>query len=569
MSESSSTAPVLSTTQDSTTFNFDKSKTADGSRKHLSLRKDASEVEIFGQIEEYYSIPKIVKLLKETKLNEGNEELKYKRVTLQFPDDLVCDAAYIARTLQSRLNLNVKPRLCKGTGLCECKKSLSEGNNNDQSIWILADTSYSACCVDEVAAEHVNSDIVLHFGEACLNPVARLSIAYVLGKPSIDEQNVVECFEKIYGEDPSQKVMLMADAQNTRHISSLYAILKARFPRLAYADLLVELNSLTRIIDYTPSSEGLKLEDLNRIFVGVDIESGTLDDALKEYKLFHILVPELPRLLHLTTIFQETIFYDPNTNSTNTGPFPNLMRRYRFMYMAKAAQTIGILVNTLSLHNMNELIDKIKKLISTAGKKYYLFVVGKPNVAKLANFETIDVWCVLGCDHQGIILDENKDYFKPIVTPYELLLALSDEYQWTGDWITNFQSIMRVLGDDEKESLTETSFSRGETDYDDDAPEFDPVTGSYVSTSRPLYKLKSLSIEDSPSGMDGNKSLTLRPSGGVIVKNTVSTSAERLQNRHWTGLGSDFSKYSSTEGALVEEGRNGIARGYYHDEKLA
>lgn len=36
--------------------------------------------------------------------------------------------------------------------------------------YILADTSYGSCCVDEVAAEHVDAHAIIHFGNACLSP---------------------------------------------------------------------------------------------------------------------------------------------------------------------------------------------------------------------------------------------------------------------------------------------------------------------------------------------------------------------------------------------------------------
>jgi diphthamide biosynthesis enzyme Dph1/Dph2-like protein len=27
-----------------------------------------------------------------------------------------------------------------------------------------------SCCVDEVAAEHINADVVIHYGRACISP---------------------------------------------------------------------------------------------------------------------------------------------------------------------------------------------------------------------------------------------------------------------------------------------------------------------------------------------------------------------------------------------------------------
>ena len=46
-------------------------------------------------------------------------------------------------------------------------------------VAILGDTSYGECCVDEVAAEHLGADGVIHFGRTCLTPTQRLPVLFV------------------------------------------------------------------------------------------------------------------------------------------------------------------------------------------------------------------------------------------------------------------------------------------------------------------------------------------------------------------------------------------------------
>ena len=172
----------------------------------------------------------------------------------------------------------------------------------------------------------------------------------------------------------------------------------------------------------------------------------------------------------------------------------------------------------------------------------------------MANFESVDIWCVLGCDHQGIIIDQINEYYKPLVTPYELLLGLSDELSWTGKWITDYNSVLQEYGNEviqEKEDV-----DTGE----DLPPEFDPVTGKYISTSRPLRQVNHLMVT-AEGETNTNNQLVERFSNVVAIKGTVSTSAIHLQNREWTGLGSDYAQ-DENEGAVVEDGRKGIARGY-------
>lgn len=66
-----------------------------------------------------------------------------RRVALQFPDDCLAHAVAVAEALERR---------------CGCR------------CFVLADTSYGSCCVDEVAAQHVDADVLVHFGESCASP---------------------------------------------------------------------------------------------------------------------------------------------------------------------------------------------------------------------------------------------------------------------------------------------------------------------------------------------------------------------------------------------------------------
>ena len=67
----------------------------------------------------------------------------------------------------------------------------------------------SSCCVDEVAAEHHNADSIIHFGQACLSPTARLPVFYAFGRQEIDVCKSCEALRKIL---PSEKpILVLAD----------------------------------------------------------------------------------------------------------------------------------------------------------------------------------------------------------------------------------------------------------------------------------------------------------------------------------------------------------------------
>jgi diphthamide biosynthesis protein 2 len=82
------------------------------------------------------------------------------QIALQFPDELLHDSVRIFRALKDKIG-------------------------DDQQLFVLADTSYGrltpllsssplshvspSCCVDEVAASHVDADAMVHYGHACMS----------------------------------------------------------------------------------------------------------------------------------------------------------------------------------------------------------------------------------------------------------------------------------------------------------------------------------------------------------------------------------------------------------------
>ncbi|CCE61864.1 hypothetical protein TPHA_0B01920 [Tetrapisispora phaffii CBS 4417] len=553
--------PVLSTDQDENTFSFQKYSTTEKEREFYLGKY--TEDELKEKIFDYYNLKGLIQYFK--------NHPEYYKVTLQFPDSLIHDSTIVVGILQEVLN-NEVPIL----GL---EKDMNENSTtpdmSTRKFWVLADTAYSACCVDEVASEHVQSQIVVHFGDACLNAIQKLPVVYSFGNSYLDTSKVIEKFKDQF-DDHDAKICLMADFPNSHNITSIYkALLEENYKNLYLSSINPELaNDKVTILGNSELEPSLKMVHTfgNRALYTIDTNFKNFnDDQLREeFQLFHISKPMDPHLLYLTTMFQSVSIYDIKDDTIMNGPFPSLMKRYKYMHVARTAGCIGILVNTLSLRNTKETISRLSKLIKDNGKKHYLFVVGKPNVAKLANFEAVDIWCVLGCGQSGIILDQYNEFYKPIITPYELTMALNDKVTWTGKWLVDFKQVLNEIekGEEEKEedNINGVSYNN-EVNEDSLVPEFDAVTGRYISTSRPLRNITHLSIDNPNDNSSSSTSLIKNVSGGVLIKGTVSTSAEALQNREWSGLGSDFAQQDGyeEEGATLEQGIGGVARGYGFD----
>ena len=86
------------------------------------------------------------------------------------------------------------------------------------------------------------------------------------------------------------------------------------------------------------------------------------------------------------------------------------------------------------------MINRLKSLLRKSGKKHYTFVIGKLNVAKLANFMEIDIYVLVAC-HENSLLD-STEFYRPVITPYELELACNPNRKWNGGIVTDFGQLL-------------------------------------------------------------------------------------------------------------------------------
>lgn len=499
----------------------------------------------------------------------------WKTVALQFPDDMLPEAPLVFDALSTRLRpyqatQNRRENSPNDSTQDNDGQSVTSWKTSEVKLYILADTSYGSCCVDELAAEHVHADVVVHYGRACLSPTARLPVIHIFTVQPLAIDPLLRAFQDTF---PSrdERIILMADVPYSSHLRHISEMLH----RSGYRNLF------TTNIVHNPSSplpNRTSPDDVN------------VDAArLKDWHLFHISTPPKSLMLILSSrvssmyIFPVTNSASPlSTKSILASTASALRRRYALLTSVSTVSVFGILINTLSVKNYLYIVEHVKARIRDAGKKSYMFVVGKVNAAKVANFSEIGAWVIIGCWECSLI--DSEGFWKPILTPFELELALMKDSEriWTGEWRSDFQSILDETPKNSSESkpnanLPNRDFHSENTfgDEEDDGelesipPEFDLRTGRYVSDTRPLQFLAK-----PDSVMDGNEKTF--PTGSLVKRFTsdiavigeeLSSGAEYLRaKRTWRGLGSDYEiKYDEPdhlESTPVEEGRIGIARGY-------
>lgn len=447
------------------------------------------------------------------------EERNYSRIALQFPDELLHISVPVYQAIKAKLAPT-------------------------RQLYVLADTTYGSCCVDEVAAQHVEAEVVVHYGHACLSPTTRLPVLYVFGRKPVDSTDCARTLLSSRGVPSAESpdVFLVTQVAYAHQADVIAAELKNQLPSIN-----VITHAIPRLAAPHPASS--------------DSTSGS---PAESYSPFMKQIPEnavifyvgseslaLNNLL-LTHSTNQTWSYDPASRevkleSVKTNRF--LMRRYAIMQKARDADVFGILIGTLGAAHYLSMIKHVRTLLTQARKKTYTISVGKLNPSKLANFMEVECYVSIACPENSIV--DSKDFLQPIITPFELEIALSDQPEWTGKYLLDFQQVLAEAGLEATQGGDSVS---GEEDSDPDRPMFSLATGKYRSAKR--Y-----------GGANGEDALARENTNALAVRNQESTVAtfmgsaggEFLQNRTFQGL---EQRTGMDAPSALEQGRTGIARTY-------
>ncbi|KAH7914892.1 putative diphthamide synthesis protein-domain-containing protein [Hygrophoropsis aurantiaca] len=483
---------------------------------------------------------------------------KFERVALQFPDELLHDSVPVYRALRTIV-----------------------GDESRCGLYVLADTSYGSCCVDEVAAQHVDADLVVHYGHACMSQTSRLPVVYVFGRKPIDVDACVEKFAGVIHSSSSARAP--ENEFGATKLGRQYLLLRHNVGYAYRADevatrLRAELGSEVSVLHNpiplrtdpaSPPGPAKSNEEppgsvapINDLPVS-EPETSTRASA-------SIAVPEeectilyiggeslgLTNLL-MTHTSSEIYSYDPSTDAVRQESGRTnklLMRRYATVQKARDADVFGILVGTLGVASYLPLITHLRNLLKRARKKSYTVSVGKLNPAKLANFMEVECFVLVACPENSVV--EAKEFFRPIITPFELEIALQGEGAWSGQYILDFEKLIAAHG--EGESIRNTDATGDESEEDPDRPTFSLVTGKYRHAKR-------YGDGGEPQEQEGGSdpsAVILRNQDGTVSRLADSAAAMFLQSRTYQGL---ETRIGEDAPSILEQGRSGIARGYADD----
>ena len=149
------------------------------SRKAASRKRQRTE----RALERYYEVTSVA-----SEIKRGG----YKRVALQFADHCLHEASRVVAALDIKVNGGRGGN--GGDGAAGQGGASTRGSLLDASVelFVLGDTSFGSCCVDEVTAEHYGADLIVHFGHSCLSRPSRVPALLAFGKQRLGRARVDE-----------------------------------------------------------------------------------------------------------------------------------------------------------------------------------------------------------------------------------------------------------------------------------------------------------------------------------------------------------------------------------------
>lgn len=301
----------------------------------------------------------------------------YKRVALQLPEGL------------QRYALPLCDLISKFAE-CECT--------------VMAEQTFGACCVDDMQAERLGCDFIVHYGHSCLIPVTDMLVKamYVFVEINFDHQHLCKIFEENF--DKTWKIALVGTIQFNTVLHRLYRQLLAD----GYPNIFVPQSkplSAGEILGCTAPRLPSSTDCI--VYIG---------DGRFHLESIMLSNPNIPAYR-----------YDPYHRRMTAEAYDhNVMRTTRAAAIesARHATKFGIVVSTLGRQASPRIIHDLHDKLTSAGKSVRVVMMPEIKPELLKCFDGIDAWVQVACPRLSI--DWGYAFEKPLLSPFEMNVVLGE-----------------------------------------------------------------------------------------------------------------------------------------------
>ena len=372
-------------------------------------------------------------------------KLRAKHVALQMPEGLLMYSTVLADVLQ-KLSQSLIATITQAKAEKSSESTTNGGSaptetNSPPSVCeqisVLGDVTYGACCIDDLGAQALGADLLVHYGHSCLVPLQHTVVPclYVFVEIQMDVPHMVDSLDATIVQDTPDRnvvVYLLGTIQFRHCFGQAVELLQAK----GYETVFIP--------QVKPLSPGEVL----------GCTSPKLDHHQPDQKTVCCFVADGRFHLESTLISNPHIGiyyrYDPYGKSLTIESYGHEEMksiRYAAIQQAKAAisyastekpATFGIILGTLGRQGNPAIIQRIKSALKQKQQsngqptcRSFVMLLSEITPAKLALLDSkVDVWVQVACPRLSVdwghFLSQNK---KPVLSPYELFVAL-EETEW-------------------------------------------------------------------------------------------------------------------------------------------
>lgn len=307
-------------------------------------------------------------------------ETKAKRVALQMPEGLLMYSLVISDIIE---------------------------RFTDADTIVMGDVTYGACCVDDFTAKALGADLLVHYGHSCLIPIDQttgIKVLYVFVDIKIDALHFVESVKLNFPRDRK-----LAFVSTIQFVATLHAAAKEL--REAQYDVVIPQSK--------PLSPGEILGCTAPRLLGEGDEKRTLiylGDGRFHLEAAMISNPSL-----------EAYKYDPYEKKFTREQYDHdTMRRNRKQAIddSRSAKRFGLILGTLGRQGSTKVLEHLERRLKHHDRESVIILLSEIFPAKLALMSDIDAFVQVACPRLSI--DWGTAFPKPLLTPYELSVALGD-----------------------------------------------------------------------------------------------------------------------------------------------
>ncbi|KAI1330604.1 putative diphthamide synthesis protein-domain-containing protein [Xylariaceae sp. FL0255] len=307
-----------------------------------------------------------------------------KKVALQMPEGLLLFATTIS---------DILTQFCPGI-----------------ETLIMGDVTYGACCIDDYTARALGCDLLIHYAHSCLIPVdvTKIKVLYVFVDISIDTAHLLATLERNFA---APKTIAMV---GTIQFNATIHGVRSALEKAGFKVLTPQIAPLSKgeILGCTSP----RLPDSDNVDLILYLGDG-------RFHLESIMIhnPEIPAYR-----------YDPYSRKLTREEYGHQeMQNLRkdAITTAKTSKKWGLILGSLGRQGNPNTMTLIESKLKAMGIPWVNLLLSEIFPGKLAMMSDVECWVQVACPRLSI--DWGYAFPRPLLTPYEALVALNEREDWS------------------------------------------------------------------------------------------------------------------------------------------